>query len=97
LRHDWQFAIDRTGVTFVVGFAVPHPYELHLGAYSVHTSADALVAGERNLRELKKRLDATGIGARHPAQRLCSGGEHGMSTTHGRVCGLRVPTRPIIS
>jgi redox-sensitive bicupin YhaK (pirin superfamily) len=49
-----------TGATFVLGSAVPHPYELHLGAYSVHTSADALAAGERNLRELKKRLDATG-------------------------------------
>ena len=52
--------VERTGATFVLGSAVPHPYELHLGAYSVHTSADALAAGERNLRELKKRLDTTG-------------------------------------
>ncbi|HXV64640.1 MAG TPA: pirin family protein [Vicinamibacteria bacterium] len=51
---------DGTGATFVLGSAVPHPYELHLGAYSVHTSAEALAAGERNLRELKTRLDATG-------------------------------------
>jgi len=51
---------EETGATFVLGSAEPHPYELHLGAYSVHTSADALVAGERNLRELKKRLDTTG-------------------------------------
>ena len=51
---------EGTGATFVLGSAVPHPYELHLGAYSVHTSADALAAGERNLRELKKRLDARG-------------------------------------
>jgi redox-sensitive bicupin YhaK (pirin superfamily) len=51
---------EGTGATFVLGSAVPHPYELHLGAYSVHTSADALAAGERHLRELKKRLDATG-------------------------------------
>jgi redox-sensitive bicupin YhaK (pirin superfamily) len=51
---------EATGATFVLGSAVPHPYELHLGAYSVHTSADALVAGERNLRELKRRLDTTG-------------------------------------
>jgi redox-sensitive bicupin YhaK (pirin superfamily) len=51
---------EETGPTFVLGSAVPHPYELHLGAYSVHTSADALVAGERNLRELKRRLDTTG-------------------------------------
>jgi redox-sensitive bicupin YhaK (pirin superfamily) len=51
---------DGTGATFVLGSAVPHPYELHLGAYSVHTSAEALAAGERNLRALKTRLDATG-------------------------------------
>jgi redox-sensitive bicupin YhaK (pirin superfamily) len=51
---------EGTGARFVLGSAVPHPYELHLGAYSVHTTADALAAGERNLRELKKRLDARG-------------------------------------
>jgi redox-sensitive bicupin YhaK (pirin superfamily) len=51
---------EGVGTTFVLGSAVPHPYELHLGAYSVHTSADALAAGERNLLELKKRLDARG-------------------------------------
>jgi len=51
---------EGSGATFVLGSAVPHPYELHLGAYSVHTTADALAAGERNLRELKKRLDAKG-------------------------------------
>jgi redox-sensitive bicupin YhaK (pirin superfamily) len=51
---------ESTGATFVLGSAVPHPYELHLGAYSVHTSGDALAAGERNLRELQKRLDASG-------------------------------------
>ena len=47
------------GAVFVLGSAVPHPYELHLGSYSVHTSADALAAGERHIRELKQRLDAT--------------------------------------
>jgi redox-sensitive bicupin YhaK (pirin superfamily) len=51
---------EGTGATFVLGSAVPHPYDLHLGAYSVHTSADALTAGERNLRELKAHLDASG-------------------------------------
>ena len=51
---------EGAGATFVLGSAVPHPYELHLGAYSVHTSADALAAGEGNIRELKKRLDARG-------------------------------------
>jgi hypothetical protein len=49
-----------TGATFVLGSAVPHPYALHLGSYSVHTSAEALAAGERHIRELKQRLDAAG-------------------------------------
>src|SRR4051794_18556416 len=48
------------GATLVLGSAVPHPYPLHLGAYSVHTSAAALAAGERHIRDLKKRLDASG-------------------------------------
>ena len=46
--------------TFVLGSAVPHPHQLRLGSYSVHTSAEALTAGERHLDELKQRLDATG-------------------------------------
>jgi redox-sensitive bicupin YhaK (pirin superfamily) len=49
-----------TGATFVLGSAVPHPYPLHLGSYSVHTSAEALAEGERHIRELKQRLDAAG-------------------------------------
>jgi redox-sensitive bicupin YhaK (pirin superfamily) len=49
-----------TGATFVLGSAVPHPYPLHLGSYSVHTSAAALTAGERHIRELKQRLEASG-------------------------------------
>jgi redox-sensitive bicupin YhaK (pirin superfamily) len=49
-----------TGATFVLGSAVPHPYALHLGSYSVHTSAEALADGERHIRELKRRLDASG-------------------------------------
>ena len=51
---------EGVGATFVLGSAVPHRYQLHLGAYSVHTSAEALAAGERHIRELKQRLDATG-------------------------------------
>lgn len=49
-----------TGATFVLGSAIPHPYPLHLGSYSVHTSAEALTAGEGHIRELKQRLDAAG-------------------------------------
>ena len=48
------------GATFVLGSAVPHPYPLHLGSYSVHSSSEALAAGERHIRELKQRLDAAG-------------------------------------
>jgi redox-sensitive bicupin YhaK (pirin superfamily) len=48
------------GATFVLGSAAPHPYPLHLGSYSVHTSAEALEAGERHIRELKQRLDVSG-------------------------------------
>lgn len=36
---------------FVIGSAVPHPHELHMGSYSVHTSAQALQIGERGIRE----------------------------------------------
>lgn len=48
----------QTGATFVVGSAVPHPHALHLGRYSVHTSAEALAAGERHIVELKQSIDA---------------------------------------
>jgi redox-sensitive bicupin YhaK (pirin superfamily) len=48
------------GATLVLGSAVLSPYELHLGAYSVHTSEDALAVGERYIRRLKQRLDAAG-------------------------------------
>jgi redox-sensitive bicupin YhaK (pirin superfamily) len=54
------FESENVGATFVLGSAVPHPYQLHLGAYSVHTSAKALAEGERYIRELKQRLDASG-------------------------------------
>jgi len=45
---------------FVLGSAVPHPYPLHLGYYSVHTSALALEAGERRIAELGRRLKEAG-------------------------------------
>lgn len=49
-----------TATTFVLGSAVAHPHELHLGSHSVHTSEAALAAGERNIREIKRTLDAAG-------------------------------------
>jgi redox-sensitive bicupin YhaK (pirin superfamily) len=48
------------GATFVLGSAVPHPYPLILGSYSVHTSAAALADGERRIRELQQRLEVSG-------------------------------------
>lgn len=50
----------KESTVFVLGSAVPHPYELHLGNYSVHTSAQALVAGERRIAELYRKLQAAG-------------------------------------
>jgi redox-sensitive bicupin YhaK (pirin superfamily) len=40
----------------VIGSARPHPHPLHLGHYSVHTSPDALQAGERHIMDLRKKL-----------------------------------------
>jgi len=45
---------------FVLGSAVPHPFPLHLGNYSVHTSAEALAAGERRIAELGRKLREMG-------------------------------------
>src|SRR5207247_1470545 len=45
---------------FVLGSAVPHPHELHLGNYSVHTSPRALAAGEQRIAELYRKMQAAG-------------------------------------
>lgn len=45
---------------FVLGSAVPHPHELHLGNYSVHTTAQALEAGESRIAELRQKMVAAG-------------------------------------
>jgi hypothetical protein len=45
---------------FVIGSAVPHPHPLHLGNYSVHTSAQALKDGERRIAELHRKLQQEG-------------------------------------
>jgi len=46
-------AIENTG--FIIGSAVRHPYNLVLGAYSVHTSRHALEKGEARIAEIGKR------------------------------------------
>lgn len=45
---------------FVVASAMPHPHPLHLGYYSVHTSAEALIEGEARIAELGRRLAEAG-------------------------------------
>jgi redox-sensitive bicupin YhaK (pirin superfamily) len=45
---------------FVLGSAVPHKHPLVLGYYSVHTSAEALQAGETQIRRIRHRLRAEG-------------------------------------
>lgn len=41
---------------FVIGSANPHPYDLALGSYSVHTNTKALQAGEAKIEEIGARL-----------------------------------------
>ncbi len=41
---------------FVIGSAQPHPYDLALGNYSVHTNPQALRAGETKIAEMGARL-----------------------------------------
>ena len=45
---------------FVIGSAVPHPHDLVLGHYSVHSSAEALEAGEAQIRSIRRNLIAQG-------------------------------------
>lgn len=45
---------------FVLGSAVPHAHDLHLGSYSVHTSTQALAAGKARIAELRLQLIAAG-------------------------------------
>ena len=45
---------------FMLGSAVPHPHDLVLGYYSVHTSAEALAKGERRIREIRAELARQG-------------------------------------
>jgi redox-sensitive bicupin YhaK (pirin superfamily) len=53
-------AVGDGDAVFVLGSAVPHPNELHLGYYSVHTSAEALARGERRIAELGANVAAAG-------------------------------------
>ena len=52
-------ALTDTG--FVLGSASKHPYELVMGHYSVHTTADALRQGESNIATIGRRLHNQGV------------------------------------
>lgn len=45
---------------FVLGSAAPHPHNLVLGNYSVHTSREALERGEAEIRRIGRTLRAAG-------------------------------------
>jgi redox-sensitive bicupin YhaK (pirin superfamily) len=47
----------RGDTSFVLGSAVKHPHDLVLGYYSVHTSPQALAAGEAEIRRIGERLN----------------------------------------
>jgi len=62
-RGEAPIALQATGdksAVFVLGSAVPHPHPLHLGSYSVHTSAAALAQGEHRIAELGRQLQQRG-------------------------------------
>jgi redox-sensitive bicupin YhaK (pirin superfamily) len=46
---------------FMLGSAPKHPYDLVTGHYSVHTNAEALRIGERNIEEIGRRLHNQGV------------------------------------
>ncbi|CAG2157550.1 hypothetical protein LMG31506_06046 [Cupriavidus yeoncheonensis] len=50
-----------TDARFVLGTAIPHPHDLHLGYYSVHTSAAALIEGEHEIARIGRELRARGL------------------------------------
>ena len=60
-RSDAAIEFEAQGDTgFVLGSAVPHPHELVLGYYSVHTSRAALDQGEREIDRIGQLLRADG-------------------------------------
>jgi redox-sensitive bicupin YhaK (pirin superfamily) len=50
-----------SAVRLVLGSAIKHPHPLVLGRYSVHTSAEALRAGKREIVRIGSELAAAGI------------------------------------
>lgn len=73
-RGAMHFQADDAGpATFVVGSAIPHPHDLVLGYYSVHSSKDALVRGEARIAELGALLPPVGATGRRRSVRVFKG------------------------
>ncbi len=49
-----------TDTRFVLGSAAPHPHDLVMGRYSVHTSRAALIKGEAEIERIGQQLQQTG-------------------------------------
>ena len=58
-EHPVEFKA-RTATEFMIGSAAPHPHDLVLGYYSVHTSAEALQIGEAQIIAIRDALAAKG-------------------------------------
>ena len=52
--------LAKTDVVFMIGSAAPHPHDLVMGTYSVHTDAAALGQGEAHIRERARMLRTQG-------------------------------------
>ncbi|WP_226051570.1 pirin family protein [Dickeya chrysanthemi] len=52
--------VAQEDTSFVLGSAVPHPHDLVLGYYSVHTSKEALVRGETGIQRIRQGLQKAG-------------------------------------
>ena len=59
----------------VLGSAIKHPHPLVLGRYSVHTSAEALSAGEQEIVRIGSEAAGAGLIKSSSVPRSCSYGE----------------------
>jgi len=52
---------SRGEAAFILGSAIKHPYDLHCGSHSVHTSPEALQLGEDHIAKLGRELKRAGV------------------------------------
>jgi redox-sensitive bicupin YhaK (pirin superfamily) len=72
---------------FMLGSAVPHPYELVTSYHSVHTSAEALAKGEQRIREIHEKLVRGSAVTR-------GGGQVGITSLVASITALRLSESP---